>query len=243
MLRFNETDLLFSANLSLLREARDLDVRLDAEQAPDGLLELREGICLYLLARRAARFGNVIEIGSFKGRSTWFLARGLEDADSPHRVVAIDPHLEGTDDAFRLEIERTGITSRVDVRRAYSHEVAPSFDEPIGLVWIDGDHAYDGVRRDFEDWFPRLAEGGWIAFHDTVNQWYGPTRLVRELLSTRDDLNGVGVMGIVTFARKVDARPVNRLRVAGARVGFEIVAQLRGHRTGRGPLNVAPNDR
>lgn len=239
----NETDFLFPANLGILREARALDFSLEDGAGVEGLLEDREGLCLYVLARRCARIGNIVEIGSWKGRSTWFLARGLEDAGSPHRVVAIDPHLEGTREDFEATIARAGIAARVDSRITYSHEVAPSFDEPVGLLWIDGDHSYDAVRRDFDDWFPRLAVGGWIAFHDTVNHWYGPTRLVRELLAHRDDLERVGVIGTITFARRCAPRRLNRVRLWLARAAFEAVTLLREMRMGRGPVNAAPGER
>lgn len=188
--------------------------------------------------------GNVVEIGSYKGRSTWFLARGLEDAESPYRVVAIDPHLEDTGDAFLENMRRTGAYARVDARRAFSYDVVDTFDEPIGLLWIDGDHSLSGVRRDFVDWFPRLAVGGHVAFHDTVNHWYGPTTLVRELLVRRDDLASVGVMGTITFARKARPSPSNRPRALAARAGFELVTGLRGLRGHRGgPLNAMPGER
>lgn len=195
-----------------------------------------------MLARRAALLGNVVEIGSYKGRSTAFLASALADADSPNRVVAIDPHLEGTSSAFAENIRRTGADRRVDAREAFSYDVVRSFDEPIGLLWIDGDHSLAAVRQDFSDWFPKLAVGGYVAFHDTVNHWYGPTRLVRELLLERDDLAGIGVMGTITFARKAVPSPLNRGRAIVARAAFELVTGLRGLRAGRGPLNASPGE-
>lgn len=203
---------------------------------------MREGLCLYLLARRAAQLGHVVEIGSWKGRSTWYLARALADAGSPYRVVAIDPHLEGTREAFEENLARFGIADRVDQRVAFSTDVVSAFDEPVGLLWIDGDHSYGGVRRDFETWFPRLALGGWVALHDTVNHWHGPTRLVRELLARRDDLASVGVMGMVTYARKVRSSPANRIRALAGRAAFEMVTLLRGARVGFGPRNAGPGE-
>lgn len=158
-------------------------------------------------------------------------------------MIAIDPHLEGSRAAFEQNLREAGLAGRVDARIACSSETASGFDEPVGLLWIDGDHSYAGVRRDFEDWFPRLAEGGWIAFHDTVNHWYGPTRLVRELLAGRDDLERVGVIGLVTYARKARPRPANRLRALAGRAGFELVTLLRARRMGRGPLNAVPGER
>jgi cephalosporin hydroxylase len=37
---------------------------------------------------------------------------------------------------------------------------------PVDFLFIDGDHSYDGVKRDFELWSPLVRSGGLIAFHD-----------------------------------------------------------------------------
>jgi predicted O-methyltransferase YrrM len=238
----NETDLLFPENLRIVRAARAANVSLEAGANIEGLLEEREGLCLYVLAWRAATLGDVVEIGSWKGRSTWYLARALEDVGSRFRVVAVDPHLEDTAEAFSANIARSGLAARIDPRSGYSHDVARAFDRPVGMLWIDGDHSYRGVREDFEDWFPKLAVGGWIAFHDTVNHWYGPTRLVRELLMSRNDLRRIGVMGMITYAQKSRPRSVNHARALTARVSFEAVTLLRSTRVGWGPRNLAPGE-
>src|SRR5262249_23484856 len=40
--------------------------------------------------------------------------------------------------------------------------------KPLDLLFIDGDHRYEGVRSDFEMYAPLVAEGGLIGFHDIV---------------------------------------------------------------------------
>jgi hypothetical protein len=111
------------------------------------------------------------------------------------------------------------------------------------MLWIDGDHGYEAVRRDFEDWFPRLAEGGWYAMHDTVNAWYGPTRLARELLGRRSDLTDVGVVWLILYGRKV--APALRHRVAGVadRLKFELLTLAQARRNGFGPQASNPGER
>jgi predicted O-methyltransferase YrrM len=242
LVSLNETDFLFPSNLRLLRDAARLGHLPRAADAPPGLLEEREGICLYVLGRRAAEIGKIVEIGAFKGRSTWYLAHALEAAQSPHHVVSIDPHLERTRDEFERGVAAGGLAHRIESHVAYSHELADRIAGPIGLLWIDGDHSYDAVRRDFDDWFPLLAPGGWLAFHDTVDVWYGPTRLARELLSKRSDLASIGVIGSITYARKTPPSAIRRLAAWRARAAFELVTVLRRGRFGRGPLNAAPGD-
>jgi predicted O-methyltransferase YrrM len=38
----------------------------------------------------------------------------------------------------------------------------------IDLLFIDGDHSYNGVKKDFTDYSPLVRKGGWIAFHDII---------------------------------------------------------------------------
>ncbi|MFZ6012191.1 MAG: class I SAM-dependent methyltransferase [Bacteroidota bacterium] len=39
-------------------------------------------------------------------------------------------------------------------------------DQPIDFLFIDGDHSYDGVKKDFELYSPLVRKGGLVAFHD-----------------------------------------------------------------------------
>jgi len=237
------TDFLFPTNLGVIAEARPLAVSLEEGAAIEGRLSGREELLLYVLARRAAEHGDVVEIGSFKGRSTWHLFRGLADAGSKHRVVAIDPQLLGTDEEFTANMAATGIADRIEVRKSFSYDEAPAFGRQVGLLWIDGDHSYAAARRDFDDWFPWVAEGGWIAVHDTVDLWYGPTRLMRELLGRRNDLARVGVVGTITYMRKTAPSPLNRVRSLAGRLGFELVTLARARVMGRGPMLSSEDER
>lgn len=221
--------MLFRANRRILDEAELMDVSLGEGESLRGLIHPREGLLLYMLARRAAQIGPAVEIGAYLGKSTWYLARGLMDAGSPHRVITIDPFPGNHFDLFRRVLAARHVLEHVDARVGLSHEVVKNVDAPVGLLWIDGDHAYRSVRRDFEEWFPKLAPGGWLALHDTVNAWEGPTRLVRELFPRRDDLREVGVVHITTYAKKARSARANHISGLRGRVGFELltIAQAR----------------
>ena len=41
-------------------------------------------------------------------------------------------------------------------------------DEPLDYLFLDGDHTYEGVKRDFQMYAPLVRSGGMIAFHDIV---------------------------------------------------------------------------
>jgi hypothetical protein len=74
----------------------------------------------------------------------------------------------------------------------YSFNVAPKWKGPIEVLFIDGDHTYDAVKKDFEDWYPLVNKGGTIMIHDSRKEkgspegkfnrgWPGPTKLADEL--------------------------------------------------------------
>ena len=141
-----------------------------------------------LLTRLAAEVEGscIIEVGSYRGKSTIALARG---ASVP--IYAIEPHEEfvgvmggrfGPADrcAFFENLLSAGVSEKVRLVNLSSEIVAPNWRVPVGLLWIDGDHRYEAVRRDFECWRPHLR--GPVALHDSTGPTLGPTRLVKELL-------------------------------------------------------------
>lgn len=166
--------------------------RLDPEAVEQGLEEVagwfgpQEGRLLHRLAAEADPRGCIVEIGSWHGRSTIWLAAGAMGGRGA-RVYAIDPHTgtslraegETTESALRANLERAGVTAQVEVVVAASEEVAPAWSKPISMLWIDGDHEYASARRDLELWEPHLLPGAVVALHDTF-VWPGPERVVRE---------------------------------------------------------------
>ena len=116
-----------------------------------GYLSEREARFLMPLAACTPADGVILEIGSFKGRSTVALAsiakhydRGKVIAVDPHTAPsATDPDLQGQTtsfDDFLSNVHRAGVADVVEPHRMYSRELAPNFDRPIRVLWIDGDH-------------------------------------------------------------------------------------------------------
>lgn len=136
----------------------------------DGWLSEGEAKYLYALARFGPGQGAVVEIGSWKGKSTIVLASGSAAADR-ETVYAIDPHKGGPDQEsigltgvdteaeFRRNIKSAGVDSRVVPMVTHSTEAAKNWDQPVRLLWIDGDHSYDAVKNDFLSWEPFVIVG------------------------------------------------------------------------------------
>lgn len=73
----------------------------------------------------------------------------------------------------------------VVILKGFSHKMSSYIDnESLGLVYIDGDHSYNGCKSDIETWLPKLVPGGIMAFHDYGNNIaYGVQRAVIEKFS------------------------------------------------------------
>ena len=153
-----------------------------------GWLDPAESRLLFRLARDADPAGSIVEIGSWQGRSTIWLAAGAK-AGRGARVVAVDPHRgtylregdESTEPALRHNLERAGVADRVDVLVATSEQAASTWSGPVSFLWIDGDHEYESARRDLLCWEQHLLPNAVVALHDTF-MWPGPERVVDELL-------------------------------------------------------------
>jgi hypothetical protein len=157
------------------------------------MTSFEEASLLYRLAKETKN-GCIIEVGSYRGRSTVALGRGSLDG---HRaaVYAVDPHEEfvgilggrfGPEDraAFFRAMLDTGCYQVVRLVNLSSEVVAPNWTRPVGLLWIDGDHTYEGVRRDVDCWLPHLTREAMIAFDDSLTCDLGPYKLIAEMLET-----------------------------------------------------------
>ncbi len=172
------TPLITRVRLKLQKIRRDLDP-LEREfrqiwphiDSVEGWLYPEEGRWLFGAARSLPNRSNIVEIGSFKGRSTCCLAFACRGTKK--RIFAVDTFDGGPDlqrhDSFRefcLNIERCELSEYVEPIRGISWEIAKTWNKPIHLLFIDGSHIYEDVMADFASFFPHVVPGGLVAFHD-----------------------------------------------------------------------------
>ena len=177
-----------------------------------GWLTVEEGETLYRLARACTGRGVIVEIGSWRGKSTTCLGLGSK-AGTQVPVYAVDPHSEHTFADFNRNMEAAGLTDLVKPVPGRSQELAEDFDQPIELLFIDGAHQYELVQQDFDRWVPKVVEGGVVAMHDTT--WFaGPKRVADEhIFKSRHFKNARYVFSSTTVATKVaENTPADRLR-------------------------------
>jgi predicted O-methyltransferase YrrM len=218
--------------------------------AVDGWLSDAQGRALFIAAAHTAGRGAIVEIGSWKGRSTTWLASGARLAG--RRVYAIDPHHRSREypdvetlEEFRGNLARNGLADLVDVLVMTSEEAVAHIVGPVELLFIDGDHSYEAVRRDAELWLPRLVEGGTVMFHDVTTAAYdGPRRVVREVVCRSPFFHGITRVGSMVVAQRT-ARRTRRAALWGAIASvllylYDGKRALRRLRRGRGSRN-GPN--
>jgi predicted O-methyltransferase YrrM len=188
----------------------------------EGWLADAEGEFLYNAAKNCKGNGVIVEIGSWKGKSTIWLAKGAK-AGGNVEIYAIDPHTGSlshkrhgeaeTLKEFKENLKRANVEDIVVPVVKTSEDAERDWDgKPIELLWIDGAHEYEMVKLDFDLWFQYLIEGGTIALHDTT-YWPGPKRVAKDKIYKSHHFTNVRFIGSLTYAQKVGANSlVDRLK-------------------------------
>ena len=126
--------------------------------------------------------GRIVEIGSFRGRSTIVLASARREGVE---VVAIDPHgggdrgpqeiapdaAQGEADhaAFLRNLTSAGVADRVRHVRLPSSAALDEVQGAIDVLYVDGAHRYGPARADVATWGARVVPGGTMLIHDAFN--------------------------------------------------------------------------
>jgi len=121
---------------------------------------------------------RVVEIGSEHGGTLHYW---LTEATPGATVVSIDlytPEVVPVHPEKRwrswcpedVELHCLWGNSQTEAMRDQLTDIVPEID----FLFIDGDHTYPGVKRDFELYGPLVRKGGLIAFHDLITPEFSP---------------------------------------------------------------------
>lgn len=130
-----------------------------------------------------------VEIGVAEGYSSKdFLENGLEKLYSVDAWRTLNQSGDGGfeqewhDKNYNDAVTRlTPFKERSIILRGLSSEVTDNVeDNSIGLLYLDGDHSYNGVIRDLTLWYPKVVKGGVIAGHDYLTRHYGVNQAVHD---------------------------------------------------------------
>jgi predicted O-methyltransferase YrrM len=160
---------------------------------------------LYQLGRQCPRGAHFVELGSYLGASTCYLAAAADEIGG--RVTAIDlwnnATIYGDDrdtfDEFRQNI--AGAAHLIRILRKPTQELsAADLAGVVHLAFIDADHSYEATKADALLLAPHLAPDGILAFHDATT-FAGVNRAIAELLLTEQWCLGGKVDSLVWLRR------------------------------------------
>jgi predicted O-methyltransferase YrrM len=128
-----------------------------------GWLRPEDELKLYELAYFAP--GPILEIGTYRGRSTTIMARAAQaGAGAMLFSVDVDPSALRAGSAA---LSAHGVAHRVVlVRGSAGAALRRLAGLRPSLTFVDGDHSLGGVRRDLAAIEPAVPQGGLVLFHD-----------------------------------------------------------------------------
>lgn len=202
---------------------------LDELSELDGLIGRDVGELLYDYATAVPYDQAIVELGSYRGKSTCYLATGSKESNCA-RVYAIDAWSEEVSawrkavlselpsplfDDFLSQISKADVEEIVTPIRSLTALAAEGYaGEPVALLYIDGDHHQEAALADFRAWRRHLTDDAVIIFDD-----YGVTK-------------NIGVTEAVTILRKsgefADPVPMANGRLAVGKPGAVIGARVPG---------------
>ena len=198
------------------RGFEDLAFMFRSSQLDHGIASLRfdEAALLFGLVRSLGQ-ATIAELGRYKGGSTVVMAAAMAEGSE---LWSYDLHLHGPDGPRGEDLDREladalrrlGIQDgvRLFVADTRTAEQPP---RPCSLVFVDGDHSYEGARADVERWLGAIRPGGHLLFHDAVDTggwgtgYPGLERLVSELDSDPGLARARGAGTIAHFVRQASA--------------------------------------
>jgi predicted O-methyltransferase YrrM len=152
-----------------------------------GFLDVEEAGLLYRLALEASKSAPCLEIGSYCGKSAVFL--GTACMENKTVLFSIDHHTGSEEQQpgqeyfdpdlldketgkidtlrlFRKTIDEFDLGNAVIPIIGRSEVIGRALNTPLGLIFIDGSHAYESVLNDYQIWAKHLIPGGYLIFHD-----------------------------------------------------------------------------
>ena len=203
---------------------KDLAGYLRLSETIPGWTRNEEAEALAQMAYSLAGDAVIVEIGSFFGSSTVFLA-GARKLKGTGKVHCVDP-FDGSGDSFSVphynaiigafgtqplrehfekSVRAAGLSAWVEVHQGKAEEIAADWTAAIDLLILDGDQSPAGARAAYKGWSPWLKPGGVIALHNSKPREYAAEHDGHFLIATEEihppRYIERHLVGSITFAR------------------------------------------
>jgi MMP 1-O-methyltransferase len=191
--------------------------RIGEYEQIDGWLTKSEAVGLHTVASLLPSDAVVVEIGTWKGKSTYCIAKGLKSG----KIYSVDPFdASGEEDSAVVYEQRRGNSSlleqfetrmkllnvyeKITPMKGLSNQFVGKFNS-IDFLFIDGDHSIQGCDFDFVNYAPFLKKGGYLAFHDYYadRDELGPTWVVKNRVLRSEDYKFINLYDTLWVAQKI----------------------------------------
>ena len=171
----------YSKHSHINKEIIDVDKLGKISLTIPGMITPVAGKFLFSLCYMQEMSGDVVEIGSWQGRSSSFLARAVKESkngnfyaidhfkgnEGKEQLYAVDGKLSSLKVNFKANMKAFGLSDIVNLLDMINYEAAKEIeDHTIRFLFIDGDHTKQGVSKDIELFFPMFKKGSIVVFDD-----------------------------------------------------------------------------
>ncbi len=213
--------------INSIKRSRDLDKQIDFVLTKCDKfirpLQIRSEISSLLKILKEKKPRYILEIGTAKGGTLFLLSRAASD---DALLVSLDlpqGRFGGGYPKWKIPLYESFGSPRQKIHliRADSHD--PSSVEKVkdslkgnklDFLFIDGDHTYDGVKKDFEMYSPLVKEDGLVGFHDIaphtrqtgceVERFWNEVKKGYEHTEFIEDMNqNMGGIGLIKFKKSI----------------------------------------
>lgn len=147
---------------------------------------------IYAMAVNGAHANaKFVEVGSWKGRSSCFMAVEILNSGKNIEFYCVDTW-KGSEEHQEMDIIHSDnlyqefikniepVSNIIKPIRMDSLDASKTFeDETLDFVFIDAAHDYESVKKDIIHWYPKVKKNGILAGHDYAPSW-GVKRAVDE---------------------------------------------------------------
>lgn len=191
-----------------------LEYHLDPESMGDVkalgskcMLEFGEAELLYDIPRLIGG-GMIANLGHAQGGSALLMASAIRRHGLTGKVVSVDLFVNKNAHHIKRrfeDIKNLGLEKYVDLHHLSTVELGERLFElkcAFNFVFIDADHSYEGVKKDYKVWSRLIVVGGCIGFHDT-NQEFSHKVLAEEVLNnpTWQELKSLHINRVRVFRK------------------------------------------